>query len=278
MHATQRHATTDDWNRHWTAYAATNTLNPAQAYRRMLIFDALDLGRAPHPVRLLEIGSGQGELSREIKERHPDLELVGVDLSQTGVDIAQAKVPGASFFQQDLTLPLAIPERYRGWATHAVCSEVLEHLDDPLTALRNVRALLAPGGRLVITVPAGPMSAFDRHIGHRNHFTPDSLQRLLQDAGLEVSALNGAGFPFFNLYRLTVVARGRKLITDAGGDGRALPLAARTAIRLFSWLFRLNMADTQRGWQLVASAVEPANAAATGHSSLSTDPRAQSFP
>jgi SAM-dependent methyltransferase len=256
-------AASDDWDQHWSEYASSNALNPAQAYRRMLIFRALNLGGAPGPVRLLELGSGQGELSREILERHPGVELVGVDISQTGVEIAQAKVPGANFFQQDLTAPVALPERYRRWATHAVCSEVLEHLDDPAAALANIRSCLAPGCVLVITVPAGPMSAFDRHIGHRQHFTLARLGTLLEGSGFQVRTLHGAGFPFFNLYRLTVIARGKKLIADAQGGGGpdggpgGLPLAARAAIRAFSWLFRLNRAATLRGWQLVAVAVEP---------------------
>jgi SAM-dependent methyltransferase len=206
--------------------------------------------------RLLELGSGQGDLSREIVERHPGIELVGLDLSHTGVEIARAKVPGSTFLQADLTAPLTLPEAYRGWATHAVCTEVLEHMEDPLSALRNVRHLLAPGARLVVTVPGGPMSAFDRHIGHRRHYTPDALRSLLTDAGLHVEGLSGAGFPFFNLYRLTVVLRGEKLIDDARAEG-SLPLPARAAMRLFSALFRMNRHDSRRGWQLVATASEP---------------------
>jgi SAM-dependent methyltransferase len=256
--APEASATGDDWNRHWSTYAKSNALNPAQAYRRMLIFRALALGRADAPARLLELGSGQGDLSRELKDRYPELELVGVDLSQTGVEIAQAKVPEASFFRQNLSEPLTLSEHYRAWATHAVCSEVLEHIDDPLFALRNMRQCLAPGARLVITVPAGPISAFDRHIGHRRHFTPASLTELLERAGLRVDSLHGAGFPFFNLYRLMVVARGDKLLTDTTQEGE-LPLAARAAIRLFSGLFRFNLSETQRGWQLVAIAVEPSD-------------------
>jgi len=255
MNANTDSARTDDWNQHWSSYAASNALNPAQAYRRMLIFRALSLPPgASEQTRLLELGCGQGEFSAELAQRYPALELVGVDLSHTGVGIAQSRVPRGAFFQQDLLQPIALPDRYRGWATHAVCSEVLEHLDDPLTALRNVRTLLAPGARLVITVPAGPMSAFDRHIGHRAHFTPERLRGILEGAGLEVDSLYGAGFPFFNLYRLTVVARGRKLIDDAGGE---LPLSARAAIWAFTKLFRMNAIETRRGWQLVAVAVEP---------------------
>lgn len=255
MDASTSRASTDDWERHWSEHATSNALNPAQAYRRTLIFSALGLDRTHEPKRVLEIGSGQGELSLELKRLHPEVALVGIDLSHTGIAIAQEKVPTGEFFQQDLTQAIAIPARYHGWATHAVCSEVLEHLDDPVLALRNARRLLAPGATLVITVPGGPMSAFDRHIGHRAHFTQARLRQVLVDAGLEVEAIHGAGFPFFNLYRLTVIARGRRLIADAEGD---LPGAARAAVWAFSRLFRLNKLAGSRGWQLLAIAHEPA--------------------
>jgi SAM-dependent methyltransferase len=93
---------TDDWNQHWKAYAESAAANPAQAYRRRLIFRALDLARAPKPVRLLEIGSGQGDLSRELKERHPELELVGIDVSEMGVQIARST---ALFFSRTSDCP-----------------------------------------------------------------------------------------------------------------------------------------------------------------------------
>jgi SAM-dependent methyltransferase len=250
-------ASTDDWDRHWSSYADSNALNPAQAYRRGLIFEALDLQGAPKPVRLLEIGSGQGEMSREVLSRYPKVELVGIDLSETGVRIAGQRVPGGTFIQRDLTMPMVIPEAYRSWASHAVCSEVLEHVDDPVAALRNARGYLAPGCRLVVTVPGGPMSAFDKHIGHRRHFTPTTLMQTLSAAGFLPLDARGAGFPFFNLYRLTVIARGRALIDDAAHGAGELPLAARAFMRMFSWLFRFNRADTLRGWQLVALAGEP---------------------
>jgi SAM-dependent methyltransferase len=246
----------DDWNRHWSAYAESAAQNPAQAYRRALIADALGLSAVSGPVRLLEVGCGQGDLSRELTVLYPSAELLGIDLSQTGVAIARGKVPNGVFFQQDLLRPLTLPEGYLGWATHAVCSEVLEHLDDPVAALMNVRRLLAPGGRLVLTVPAGPMSAFDRHIGHRRHFSAETLGAVLAQAGFEASTVAGAGFPFFNLYRLSVIARGKRLVHDADGE-RPLPLTARAAMRLFGVLFRFNDARGSLGWQLVATARAP---------------------
>jgi 2-polyprenyl-3-methyl-5-hydroxy-6-metoxy-1,4-benzoquinol methylase len=245
----------NDWNDHWSTFGAAAALNPAQAYRRKIVFGLLSLGRAAAPVRLLDLGSGSGDFALEALRVRPDAELVGLDLAASGVQMASTKVPQATFFQQDFTQPIAIAARYAGWATHAVCTEVLEHLDDPKSMLRNVRPLLAPGCRLVVTVPSGPMSAFDRHIGHRRHFTRALLDRTLRDAGFEPVELLGAGFPFFNLYRLAVIARGKRLIDDgAGGEPRTLPASARAAIHAFSWLFRLNLSGTGLGWQLAAVA------------------------
>lgn len=252
----------DDWNRHWDAYADTTAHNPAQAYRRRLVFERLGLD-ASSGARLLELGSGQGDLSSEIARRYPEVELLGLDISESGIALAREKVPRGTFVHQDFMQPFAVPERYRGWATHAVCSEVLEHVVNPREVLENARRCLAPGARLVITVPAGPRSAFDRHIGHRRHFTPGGLSRLLASAGLELESVEGAGFPFFNLYRLVVVARGEKLIDDATRKG-PLPLGARAGIRVFSWLFGLNRTGTPWGWQLVAVAREP-HAGAASH-------------
>ena len=66
----------------------------------------------------------------------------------------------------------------------------------------------------------------------------------------------GAGFPFFNLYRLAVVARGKKLITDVE-DTKGLSFSARFTMRFFGFLFRYNALRTRRGWQMVATAVNP---------------------
>jgi 2-polyprenyl-3-methyl-5-hydroxy-6-metoxy-1,4-benzoquinol methylase len=258
MNASAPAKSEDNWNEHWNDYAAAAALNPAQAYRRKVIFELLSLREASAPVRLLDLGSGTGDFATDLQREHPGAQVLGLDLSACGVEIARRKSPGAQFFQQDFTEPLEVDPKYHRWATHAVCSEVLEHLDDPVDMLRNVRPLLAPGCRLVVTVPGGPMSAFDRHIGHRRHFSRAALRETLRAAGLDVHELSGAGFPFFNLYRLTVVARGAKVIADVdGGDRRTLPLGARAAMRAFSWLFPLNRTRSPLGWQLVAVAGEP---------------------
>lgn len=244
---------TDDWDQHWRDYDSANAGNPANVWRRRLIFSILARESGDRPMRFADIGCGQGDLLVAARAALPGAELLGVDASAAGLDISRGKLPGARFVQQDLSGSAAIPAEIAGWATHAVCSEVVEHLDDAVTFLRNAGLLLAAGGKLILTVPGGPRSAFDRHIGHRRHYTTKDLSEVVSAAGLRPVWSRGAGFPFFNLYRLLVVARGRRLVSDVSGE-RPLPLSARAAMTAFGWLFRYNLPGSMLGWQIVALA------------------------
>ena len=246
----------DDWDRHWNEYADTAKTNPAQRFRRRLVIDLLRLGSAPS--RVLDIGCGQGDLIADLHRAHPNAELSGVDYSESGIQIARTKVPGARFFTRDLVQGGKPPEGLAGWATHAVCSEVLEHVDDPETLMRNAGAYLAPGCRLVVTVPGGPMSAFDQHIGHRRHFSPEELATVLTHAGFELEKVTGAGFPQFNLYRLLIIRRGKRLVTDVSSTNAGLSLmAARAGMAAFRAFFALGTIESRHGWQTVVVARMP---------------------
>jgi SAM-dependent methyltransferase len=240
----------DDWDQHWMGMAESASRNPAQAMRRRIICALL---HGPGPgARILDVGCGQGDLVAELRRRFPAAELRGIDYSRYGVEVASAKVPGARFAERDL-LRSGDPEPdMAGWATHAVCSEVLEHVDRPVTLLTNARAYLAPGCRLVVTVPGGPMSAFDRHIGHRRHYTPDRLRQTLTAAGFAVERASGAGFPFFDLYRAVVIMRGERMVADAGGSGAgSASLPARAAMAVFRPLLAVPVPYNRLGWQVV---------------------------
>ena len=66
--------------------------------------------------------------------------------------------------------------------------DVLEHLDDDLGLLRQLHALLVPGGRLYLTVPKHPglWSAHDDESGHQRRYTTASLRQVVTDAGFVV--------------------------------------------------------------------------------------------
>lgn len=249
--ATPVEAAADDWDRHWSDFADLAAESPAKAFRHRLVVEAIRGDREPK--RILDIGSGSGDLAVRVSAAFPAAELLGLELSRVGVERSRARLLGAVFLQRNL-LEEAEPEpQYQAWATHAVCSEVLEHVDEPEVLLGAARPYLAPGCRVVVTVPSGPMSAFDRHIGHRRHFTAAELRTVLECAGFAVEWVHAAGFPFFNLYRLAVVARGRRLADDVSAHRGPPPLAARIAQRTFGLLLRVP-SGSRLGWQLVARA------------------------
>jgi len=210
---------------------------------------------AKSPVRIFDFGSGQGDLAQKLDILLPDAQLVGAELSEEGVQISRRKVRRAAFIVADIFSPPLSLNEYSGWATHAVCSEVLEHVDDPVLFLEKARSYLAQNATLIVTVPGGPISAFDRHIGHRQHFDRRKMARILEQAGYSVDRVYLSGFPFFNLYRLLVIARGKHLVRDAEAESSgASSTLAGFIMKVFHFLFHANLLDSPFGWQVVAVA------------------------
>jgi SAM-dependent methyltransferase len=238
----------DDWDRHWMDFSAAAELSPATRYRRKLALRLLGIDRHNASVRMLEIGSGAGQFAEEFLAHAPRAQFLGLELSRTGVRMAARRTPAARFLQRDLLAPATPGDGLDFRATHALCSDVLEHLDDPGVLLRHAAAYMAPGCQLVVTVPGGWRSAFYSHIGHRRHYTPAQLRGLLESAGFAVERAYAAGFPFFNLYRMLVTLRGRELVAEAA---RGPTLLMRAAGAIFEALFRLNLMHPW-GWQTLA--------------------------
>ena len=147
----------NDWDHQWDVYGEVAEGNPANDYRHALILKLL--GRPPARATMLDIGSGQGQFALRLQELYPDVAMWGVDNSAEGVarsrQHAARRGSAAKFRQVDLLQPTTLADGQPP-AAYAVCSEVLEHVADPVTLIRNARALLAPGCHLVVTVPGGP--------------------------------------------------------------------------------------------------------------------------
>jgi len=241
------------WDAHWRRFAAATRANPGQAMRRRAILRLLGAGAAAPAASILDFGCGAGDLLETLAARYPLARLAGVDGSAEGLAIAAAALPEATLVRADFAA--AAPTALRDWASHAVCSEVLEHVDDPVKVLKAVAACLQPGGRLVVTVPGGPMSAFDKAIGHRAHYTRERLRGEINAAGFAVETAAAAGFPVFNLYRVLVLLRGKRLADDIADGPSGLARAAMAPLR---WLAPLSLDDSPWGWLIVGAATKPA--------------------
>jgi 2-polyprenyl-3-methyl-5-hydroxy-6-metoxy-1,4-benzoquinol methylase len=69
--------------------------------------------------------------------------------------------------------------------------DVVEHLDDPAGALRHALALLAPGGMILITVPAFELlwTTHDDINQHRTRYTKATMRALAAASGLRIDRM-----------------------------------------------------------------------------------------
>ncbi|WP_077032900.1 bifunctional 2-polyprenyl-6-hydroxyphenol methylase/3-demethylubiquinol 3-O-methyltransferase UbiG [Pelomonas sp. KK5] len=101
--------------------------------------------------RVLDLGCSDGTLGRVLKEQRPDRHVVGVEYS---ADLAQRAVANLDqIIQTDLNRPDALDELAGQQFDCVVCADVLEHLQHPWDLLARLRPMLAPGARLVISLP-----------------------------------------------------------------------------------------------------------------------------
>lgn len=73
----------------------------------------------------------------------------------------------------------------------AICINVLEHIEQDVQALHTIHAVLRPGGRLILVVPAHPAlyGSLDRSLGHIRRYAKAELERRLRDTGFEIEKL-----------------------------------------------------------------------------------------
>ncbi len=140
--------------------------------------------------RVLEIGAGAGNLTRYFVPR--DLYYA------TDIDSSHLERLGR-MFEGDKRIAVAALNIEKEPTTEAlgerfdttIMLNVLEHIDDHVGALKNIRASLLPGGRAIVLVPRGPwlFSKLDTELGHFRRYTPTTLKSAIQDAGLQLQTL-----------------------------------------------------------------------------------------
>lgn len=114
---------------------------------------------------ILDVGVGPGTMLAALIKNQSPASIRGLDFSAVAVERARARMPEGSFEVASIYEP--IEER----ADLVLCTEVLEHLEEPELAIRNVLSAIAPGGVAVLTVPDGRV---DYSLYHINFWSPES--------------------------------------------------------------------------------------------------------
>jgi SAM-dependent methyltransferase len=141
----------------------------------------------PPGSRVLDVGAGVGQYRQLFQHCEYRAHDFGLEPATSGQytpldyesDITAIPVPDASF---DVVL----------------CTEVLEHVPEPIVALNEMVRILRPGGSLLISAPLG--SHLHQEPYHfYGGYTPHWYSRFLPAAGCEVASIesNSGFFSFF---------------------------------------------------------------------------------
>lgn len=190
------------------------------------LFDALRplLGR-----QVLEIGPGYGGVARLLVGAGIGYRAIDSDASVIASLRPRLTVPVERLNVGDVTEP-GWSERFRGEGVDTVLLlNVLEHIEDDRAFLRAA-ARCAPGGKLVLLVPAMPClyGSFDSQAGHFRRYAPGALRDALAGAGLRVRTLS-----YFNAVGAAswlLSARVLKLPIDSSGTARSILLYDRFVV------------------------------------------------
>jgi SAM-dependent methyltransferase len=142
------------------------------------------------PGHLVEVGCASGAYLSEVRAKGWSVE--GVEYSNQAADTARA----LGLTVQTASVETAQPPQQT--ADVLAAWMVLEHLHEPLAALKKIRAWVRPGGYLVAAVPdAGALERrlfgeywYGLHLpAHLYHYTPRTLRTLLDKAGWNLVAV-----------------------------------------------------------------------------------------
>ncbi len=180
--------------------------DPHSSHSVMLAWLGAGQGR-----RLLDVGAADGLLSRL---------LTDAGWRVTGIEADPARAEAGRAYCEHMVvsdLDRGVPE-FEAPFDAIVYGDVLEHLVDPLRTVVGLNRWLAPGGRVVVSVPNvahlvirlsllfGRFDYFDRGILDRTHlrfFTDRSLRRLLGAAGLVVVRRTATALPLYQVAPVT---------------------------------------------------------------------------
>jgi glycosyltransferase involved in cell wall biosynthesis len=192
--------------------------------------------------RVLELGAGIGNMTQQLAGGRKHYVASDIDSEH----LARLRVrfrgrPNLEIRKCDLCDAADFAELKEKFDT-VVCLNVVEHVSDDLAALRNIRSVLAAGGRAIILVPQDQrvFGTLDEVLGHCRRYDLAQLHKLMDDAG-------------FVLDRTIQFNR----VTRPGWwwNGRVLKRRSfgRLQLRLFDWLVPFSRrVDAMLPWSAVS--------------------------
>lgn len=162
--------------------------------------------------KLYDLGCGVGANLQVLEKFGPTL---GIDMSPEAIEFCRRRGRD-NVVLADLNSLQGIPDDS---GSVVVLADVIEHLDDERPCLQAAHRALAPGGALIVTVPAymflwGPADELNHH---KRRYTAERLRRVIEPS-FRIDHLT-----YFNTLLFGLVAAGRfgEILFRRGGDDTA---------------------------------------------------------
>jgi SAM-dependent methyltransferase len=130
---------------------------------------------------LLEVGCGVGSFVKN-KPLEYKTEVYGVDISATGLDYCRKLGVYKELKQADVQEKIPYED---GRFDVVYCDQVLEHLLNPLSAVKEMKRVLRKDGLLVVNVPTPSHPRFWEDYTHVRPYLPETLEFLGRHAGFK---------------------------------------------------------------------------------------------
>lgn len=149
--------------------------------------------------RILDIGCGDGVLLSLIKNSR----LYGVDLDQASLDFAVTKVKAKFVRSPAEKLPFT-----GSFFDVVIATEIIEHLSRPQLMLAEIKRVLKPRGRIIISTPIKNSQGLTDKL-HIQEFSPRELQQLLNQYFTQVKIYQSHPAWLKKIYTKTLLKIGR---------------------------------------------------------------------
>lgn len=206
--------------------------------RRAIVLAQIEeaLKAAPSERRILDIGCGTGATMDHLKRLG---EVNGIDLSRIPLDYSRRRGHRRVLCANAGQLPFADDS-----FDLVTALDVIEHLEDDIGGLREIRRVLKATAPAIIFVPAFPLlwGPNDDQSGHKRRYRIAQLRTAVERAGLRIERTSYANIAMF-----LPILLGRKVLTLLGRDEQAEnrinhPLINKVLSRIFTreagWLRR----------------------------------------
>lgn len=181
-------------------------LSPCHEYLLPSLISALNAfsdSQKATELRVFDLGCGNGSVANVLSQRGCD--VTGIDISEEGIRIANARWPNLKLFRRSVYDPLY---KEYGQFPVVISLEVVEHLYSPRRFAGELYNLCEPNGVAIISTPfhgymknvaLAVTGSMDNHFtalwdhGHIKFWSKRTITTLLRDAGFRIERVMYAG-------------------------------------------------------------------------------------